>query len=71
MRRFRQQISREECLELLAKGKRAVLAVNGEDGYPYGVPVDYYLDRETETIWIHSARQGHKLDSIKKTPGSV
>lgn len=41
MRRFKQQISEEECMEVLLQEKRGVLSVLGDDGYPYGVPIDY------------------------------
>ncbi len=66
LRRFKQEASREECLKLLREERRVLLAVNGENGYPYAIPVNYYFDEETETVWIHSAREGHKLDAIKK-----
>lgn len=64
MRRFRQQISVEECVEILNNARRGVLAVMGDDDYPYTVPLDFvYADGH---IYFHCAKEGHKLDAIRK-----
>ena len=65
MRRVRNEISLEAAKELLRKNKRGALSVNGDDGYPYAVPIDFYYDEEENRIYFHSARKGHKIDSIK------
>ena len=44
--------------------RRGVLAVNGDDGYPYAVPINYFYDEAQEKIYFHSARAGHKVDSL-------
>ncbi len=63
MRRFKQQISEEECIRILKEQPRGVLAVHGEDGYPYAFPMNYvYLDGK---IYFHCAREGHKIDALK------
>ncbi|MDO5119479.1 MAG: pyridoxamine 5'-phosphate oxidase family protein [Coriobacteriales bacterium] len=67
MRRFKQQLPFHTCQEILSKQKRAVLSVLGDEGYPYGVPVNYWYDPsrgELGTIFIHCAVTGHKLDAI-------
>ncbi len=64
MRRFKQAVSREECIKILTEEKRAVLAVNGDDGYPYAVPLNFYYDSETDMIYFHCAKAGHKLDAM-------
>lgn len=62
MRRFRQQLSLEESIKILNDKTVGVLSLNGDD-YPYGVPVNYvYYDN---SIYIHCALTGHKLDIIK------
>lgn len=63
MRRFKQQLSQEECEKILLSERRGVLAVHGEDGYPYGVPMDYLY--EQGKIYFHGAKSGHKIDAIK------
>ncbi|MCR5744149.1 MAG: pyridoxamine 5'-phosphate oxidase family protein [Lachnospiraceae bacterium] len=65
MRRFKQQVSKEECERILDTEKRGVLSVHGEDGYPYAIPVDFYYDREDGRVYIHGAKQGHKIDAIR------
>ena len=63
MRRSRQQLPFEECEDILRRNTAGVLAVLGDEGYPYTVPLSYvYEDR---TIWFHCAKSGHKLDAIK------
>ena len=66
MRRFKQQISKEECIEVLCSEKRGVLSVLGDDGYPYGIPMDHWYCKENGRIYFHGAKEGHKIDAIKK-----
>lgn len=66
MRRFKQQLSQEETEQILKTATAGVLAVNGDNGYPYTVPVSYvYADGK---IYFHSALQGHKIDAIRQNP---
>lgn len=66
MRRFKQQLSAEETLRILRDGKVGVLAVAGDEGYPYAVPVNYvYADGN---IYFHSAAKGHKIDALLRNP---
>ena len=65
MRRFKQQMTEEECVTLLKEEKRGTLAVLGDDGYPYTVPLDFYYDENSKRIYFHTAREGHKLDAIR------
>lgn len=66
MRRFKQQLTFEECVEVLKKEPRGVLSVHGEDGYPYGIPMNQYYDEKENKIYFHCAKQGHKFDAILK-----
>ena len=66
MRRFKQALSQEEAAALLEAGTSGVLAVAGDEGYPYAVPLSYGYDRESGRIWFHCARSGHKLDAIRQ-----
>lgn len=64
MRRKGQQLSREEAESILQRNTSGVLAVIGDEGYPYAVPLSYvYKDSE---IYFHCAKVGHKLDAILK-----
>lgn len=66
IRKIKNQISEEACRSLLQSARRGVLAVNGDDGYPYAIPVNYFYDAEQQKIYFHGARSGHKVDAIKK-----
>lgn len=66
MRRFRQQLPDSESKMILSDGRYAVWAVDGDEGYPYAVPINYVYDGEA--IYLHCARQGHKIDSIVRNP---
>lgn len=66
MRRIKQQISESECVALLKSEKRGVLAVLGDEGYPYTVPLDYFYDEDNGKIYFHGAKEGHKVDAISK-----
>lgn len=68
MRRARQQLSEQRCKEILTDAKRGVLAVAGDDGYPYALPVNFYYDPNDQTINVHCARVGHKIDAIRACP---
>lgn len=64
LRRIKQQISDEECIGILEKAPRGILAVLGDGGYPYTVPLDFLY--EDGHLYFHCAREGHKLDAIRR-----
>lgn len=64
VRRKKREISIDEAKALLVNNKRASLAVNGDDGYPYAIPVNFYYDEDENKIYFHSSRVGHKIESI-------
>lgn len=65
MRRFKQELTKKECVELLKESKRGVLSVIVEDGYPRGIPVDHWYDEEDGCIYFHGAKEGQKIDALK------
>ena len=66
MRRFKQELPDVEVIYILTTGKVATWALDGDDGFPYAVPVNYvYADG---AIYIHCAKEGHKIDSISRNP---
>lgn len=64
MRRKRQMLSTDECIEILNKGTSGVLALLGDNDYPYAVPISYVYCNSK--IYFHGAKSGHKIDAIKK-----
>ena len=64
MRRGKQLLPPEESIQILEQGTSGVLAVAGDAGYPYAVPLSYvYMDGK---LYFHCAKSGHKLDAIKR-----
>jgi len=64
MRRKRQKLADDESIAILEKGTAGTLALLGDDGYPYAVPISYvYHDGK---LYFHSALAGHKVDAIRK-----
>jgi len=64
MRRERQELSREENIAILNRSTSGVLAVLGDDDYPYAVPLSFVYDKTR--IYFHCAKTGHKLEAISK-----
>lgn len=64
MRRKRQQLSQEESVAILQKSTSGTLALLGDDGYPYAVPMSYVYNEGK--LYFHSALTGHKIDAIRK-----
>ena len=66
IRRKRQALSAAVCKDILRRGSSGVLALAGDDGYPYAVPISYVYDGEA--LYFHCAKAGHKLDAIRRDP---
>ena len=66
IRRKKNEISIEAAKALLASERRGVLAMNGDDGYPYAIPLDYYYCESENKIYFHGAREGCKAEILKK-----
>jgi len=66
MRRGENALPREEIIGMLEKATNGVLAVSGDNDYPYAVPVSYLYSNNQ--IIFHCATEGHKLDGIRKNP---
>lgn len=65
MRRNKQAVSREGCVQILKTENRGVLSVVGDEGYPYAIPMNFYYEEKEEKLYFHCAREGHKIDAIK------
>lgn len=65
IRRKQKEIEMTAIKNLLHHVRRGVLAVHGDNGYPYAIPVNYLYDEENQRIYFHGARVGHKAEAIK------
>ena len=59
------EIDRAATETLLASNRRGILAMNGDNGYPYAIPINYFYDNKTQKIYFHGAKAGHKVDALK------
>lgn len=68
MLRKQQQLPEEECLRLLTEETRGVLSLLGDEGWPYGIPLNHYYCPEDGKLYFHSGLQGHKVDALRAYP---
>ena len=64
--RKNKQLSQEECVELLKNETRGVLSVIGDEGYPYGMPMNHWYNEDDGAIYFHCGNVGHRLDALRK-----
>lgn len=64
MRRKSQLLPEAECLAILNRAASGVLALSGDNGYPYAVPLSYVY--AGGKLYFHGAKQGHKLDAVRR-----
>ena len=64
--RIKQKLSHEEIVEILKTEPRGVLSVNGDDGYPYGMPMDHWYCEEDGCLYFHSGKKGHRIDAMRR-----
>ena len=65
MRRCGQQLKLNECIEILKAEPRGVLSLLGDNGYPYGIPMDHWYCEQDGKLYFHGAKNGHKIDSLQ------
>ena len=58
------ELPESEAAEILRRNSYGVLALDGDDGYTYAVPVNYaYTDNR---IVFHGANEGYKFEAVQK-----
>lgn len=65
VRKKASELSIDSTKALLRNSRRGVLAVNGDNGYPYAIPINYFYDEKNKKIYFHGTAVGHKADAIK------
>ena len=63
MRRSSRAIGQDEIMETIRAAEFGVLSTAGEDGIPYGTPINFTYDNGV--MYFHCASEGHKLDNIR------
>jgi len=65
--RKNKQLSYDECIDIMKNETRGVLSVNGDDGYPYGMPMNFFYNDTDGCIYFHCGKTGHRIDSLNKS----
>lgn len=60
-------LTKEECISILKEEKRGVLSVLGDNGYPYGMPMNHYYNEDDGALYFHQGHGGHRLDALNKS----
>lgn len=66
IRRKERALGRSDAEAILKEGKYGILSTFGPDGFPYGVPVNYFY--RDGHIYFHCAAEGHKMDNLTSCP---
>ncbi len=64
--RKKQELTHNQCIDLLKAEKRGVLSVVGDNGYPYGMPMNHWYNEADKKLYFHCGKVGHRLDSLQK-----
>lgn len=64
--RKNQQLSMDECVHVLTTQTRGVLSVQGEGGYPYGMPMNHFYNENDGCVYFHCGKAGHRLDGLRR-----
>lgn len=65
IRRKKHEMNTDAAKALLLSCRRGVLAVNGDGGYPYAIPINYVYEADAGKIYFHGAKAGHKVDALR------
>lgn len=66
IRKIKNEIDKDAVDSLLHSCRRGVLSMNGDDGYPYSIPINYYYDKANQKIYFHGAKSGYKVDCLNR-----
>lgn len=66
IRKIKNEIDKDAVDSLLHSCRRGVLSMNGDDGYPYSIPINYYYDEANQKIYFHGAKSGYKVDCLNR-----
>lgn len=65
--RKNKQLSMEDCIRVLEKETRGVLSVLGDEGYPYGMPMNHFYNAEDGKLYFHCGKgASHRLDALRR-----
>lgn len=60
------ELDLDQSKRILKNERRGVIAFNGDSGYPYAVPINYFYNENENKIYFHGARIGYKVELLNK-----
>lgn len=66
MIRIAKKLPECEVIDLLRNQKRGVLSVQGDDGYPYGMPMNHFYNEDDGCIYFHQGNIGYRLEKLRE-----
>ena len=64
--RKNKQLDNKDCINILKNETLGVLSVIGDDGYPYGMPMNHWYNEDDGCIYFHTGNIGHRLDALRR-----
>ena len=64
MHKIKRQMPDEAAKAAFEQGHHGTLSVNGDDGYPYGAPINHWYNEEDGKLYFHGGKKGHKIDAL-------
>ena len=68
LQRREKALSPQECARILTQERRGVLSVLGDDGYPYGMPMNHFYDPADGCLYFHCGKDvpSHRTDALRR-----
>lgn len=67
IRRQDRKLDEERMRELLDTSEYGYLSLGtSQNGYAYGLPINFVYDKASDTLYFHCAPEGHKLDNMQQ-----
>jgi nitroimidazol reductase NimA-like FMN-containing flavoprotein (pyridoxamine 5'-phosphate oxidase superfamily) len=63
--RIKQKLTTAKCEQILTTQTRGVLSVNGENGFPYAMPMNHFYNSDDGYVYFHTGKNGYRNDCIK------
>ena len=68
LRRLDREIKDQKALKRLLSHQQYFVMGMADAGEPYAVPMGYVYDEEENTVYFHCAKEGKKIEFLKKNP---
>ena len=70
LRRKDREMGEAEAEALLSQALVGRIGTVGPEGMPYVLPVSFYFDPSSQTVYLHHATRGHLLENLAFSPST-